>query len=947
MVSGNIYRGHAHRTAFGTLVLIGLLFVGTSIAQIPPPSSGGGGGGVGAINISSCTTISEPGTYVLNTSILDSSASSCIDIVSNDVIFDGAGYTIDGVDAWITYGVYVYNSTMALTNVTVKNLIVIDWGSGIYYKNAAGGSIINNIANSNQNSGIELFDSSNHILTNNTANSNRYGISLAFTSYYNTLTNNAVKENSEYDIYPSLSVCNNIIESNMGSGGRPIKYFNNSVNLQNENLSELILCNAGNSNVKNVTIEGSATKYNNGLLIIRTDNSNFTNIKSLKNFRGILLYYSTGNYLTNSIANSNLMGIQFENSNSNYLTNNNAESNDYGISLFSSNINTLTNNNVNNSQTVGFFLASSISNILTNNIASNNPYGMYLTLSSNNTIYNNYFNNTNNAFDNGNNIWNITNTSGINIIGGPFLGGNFWANPSGTGFSQTCVDRDIDGICDSPYEIDSSNIDYLPLTVPAAPPTGAPAIISFSPLTSTVMDNVGVTRTFNIIINQTVNVSWQINGTEVFNETGVTKSSYTNTSASRGTWIVNVTATNANGMISHEWTWTVAYGGVVVNLGQPIPGKSNIWALTTGVDGKIYGGTGEGGTLFVYDPINNISEPLGGVSGEDAVYSLATDEKGLIYGGTAWNSKFFVYDPLNKSITYLGQPIENGGIICGLAAIGSDIYGSTCDGGDSTYAGSHLFVYNSTARIFTDLGQSVEGERGSKISIGKDGIVYGGTSPNGYLFAYDTLSKAFTIIDQPVQGEGTAFPIIAGEDGKIYFSLNGSLYVFDPATSKIDNLLELGRFIPVSGEFFWSLTEGMDGNIYGGTAPNGYLLAYNTSDGSVAAQRPLDSEYRIRSLITGIDGKIYGGTGWGAYLFSYDSGYSPSGEIKGDVNRNGRRDTGDATLILRSIVGLSIPSQYLPILPTGDMNCNNRIDAGDATLVLRDVVGLSIPRCWE
>ncbi len=71
-----------------------------------------------------------------------------------------------------------------------------------------------------------------------------------------------------------------------------------------------------------------------------------------------------------------------------------------------------------------------------------------------------------------------------------------------------------------------------------------------------------------------------------------------------------------------------------------------------------------------------------------------------------------------------------------------------------------------------------------------------------------------------------------------------------------------------------------------------------------------------------------------------------SGEIKGDVNRNGRRDTGDATLILRSIVGLPIPSQYLPILPTGDMNCNNRIDTGDATLVLRDVVGLSIPRCW-
>ncbi|MGB8218631.1 MAG: hypothetical protein WCE94_15140 [Candidatus Methanoperedens sp.] len=164
----------------------------------------------------------------------------------------------------------------------------------------------------------------------------------------------------------------------------------------------------------------------------------------------------------------------------------------------------------------------------------------------------------------------------------------------------------------------------------------------------------------------------------------------------------------------------------VRNLGQPAKGKSNVWALTTGLDGNIYGGTGEGGKFFVYDPINNISEPLGEISSEDAVYSLVTDEKGLIYGGTAWNSKLFVYDPINKSITYLGQPIENGGIIYSLTVIGSNVYGSTSDGGDNKYVGSHLFVYNSTTKNFIDLGQPVEGERSSKIISGKDGKIYGG-----------------------------------------------------------------------------------------------------------------------------------------------------------------------------------------------------------------------------
>jgi len=74
---------------------------------------------------------------------------------------------------------------------------------------------------------------------------------------------------------------------------------------------------------------------------------------------------------------------------------------------------------------------------------------------------------------------------------------------------------------------------------------------------------------------------------------------------------------------------------------------------------------------------------------------------------------------------------------------------------------------------------------------------------------------------------------------------------------------------------------------------------------------------------------------------------TPTPTQRGDVNRNGVRDTGDATLILSSIAELPIPAEYLPILPTGDMNCNNIIDTGDATLVLRDTVGLDIPRCWE
>ncbi|AKB12629.1 parallel beta-helix repeat (two copies) [Methanosarcina thermophila] len=101
-----------------------------------------------------------------------------------------------------------------------------------------------------------------------------------------------------------------------------------------------------------------------------------------------------------------------------------------------------------------------------NKITANNESGIYLLdHSANNRIYNNCFNNSINVKTENaeGNIWNTTQSVGTNIIGGPNLGGNFWANPNGSGFSQKCTDLDKDGICDSPYEVNGSEFDHLPL----------------------------------------------------------------------------------------------------------------------------------------------------------------------------------------------------------------------------------------------------------------------------------------------------------------------------------------------------------------------------------------------------------------------------------------------------------------------------------------------------
>lgn len=87
-----------------------------------------------------------------------------------------------------------------------------------------------------------------------------------------------------------------------------------------------------------------------------------------------------------------------------------------------------------------------------------------------------------------------------------------------------------------------------------------PTMIPIYPPSSPVSDVEGETRTFSITIDQVVNVTWLINGTQVkpINES-VTEASYTITSAEIGTWNVSAIATSVTTGSSaiHTWIWIV------------------------------------------------------------------------------------------------------------------------------------------------------------------------------------------------------------------------------------------------------------------------------------------------------------------------------------------------------------------------------------------------------
>jgi len=176
----------------------------------------------------------------------------------------------------------------------------------------------------------------------------------------------------------------------------------------------------------------------------------------------------------------------------NVLTGNTASGNGNGIVLINSDNNNLVGNNANGNANSGIMLEGSDNNTITGNTASGNSYGVLVVdsenntisgntitgntisgiglilLSRNNLIYNNYFNNINNVrVDSSVNgtVWSIVPVPGKNIIGGVNTGGNFWANPDNTGWSQTHPDSG--GGFTVPYNVttDRLTIDVYPLAM--------------------------------------------------------------------------------------------------------------------------------------------------------------------------------------------------------------------------------------------------------------------------------------------------------------------------------------------------------------------------------------------------------------------------------------------------------------------------------------------------
>jgi len=114
------------------------------------------------------------------------------------------------------------------------------------------------------------------------------------------------------------------------------------------------------------------------------------------------------------------------------------------------------------------------------------------------------------------NSWNILKTSGTNIISGPYLGGNYFDDYTGS-------DGDGDGLGDTPYTIYAGNKDNLPIVDINAPSISNVAASpssqttgSYVYLSATVTDNIAVSNVYLVITypgSQTYTISITQNNT--------------------------------------------------------------------------------------------------------------------------------------------------------------------------------------------------------------------------------------------------------------------------------------------------------------------------------------------------------------------------------------------------------------------------------------------------
>ncbi|MEF8879565.1 MAG: NosD domain-containing protein [Candidatus Thermoplasmatota archaeon] len=365
--------------------------------------------------------------------------------------------------------------------------------------NAGNCRVVDNIIKNSIN-GVLVNNSDQTTVAYNSITGNNNGIFLS-ESDSNNINHNDIYSNSYNGIFLNVSCSSNAISNN--------NIYSNSKN----GIYLLDLCNQNNITSNKV--------YSNNEIGVRIENSSSNHV-----------------YNNPSLNQNGYYGVMISGS-SNIVDENTINSNDkHGVFLLADDNTIISDNTINGNNYDGIRIQNStLDQIKSNRVTENSRYGIYINYYAvSNTIYDNYIsgNSESNARDISADVnnWYTSKTAGSNIINGPYIGGNYWGDYTGT-------DSNNDGIGESTYDgISGSNVtDPNPLT------HRLPVAITNGPYEASTGEEFTLDASTSYSPDgDIVSYSWDLgDGTTSSSE------SLTHSYSTAGTYTISLTVTNSYG----------------------------------------------------------------------------------------------------------------------------------------------------------------------------------------------------------------------------------------------------------------------------------------------------------------------------------------------------------------------------------------------------------------
>jgi parallel beta-helix repeat protein len=320
--------------------------------------------------------INSDGTYVGenlqrngDTYTLSGNVNCPIAILRDDIVLDGAGYSVQGNGASV--GIWLRGRNgLTIKNLNIKNF---EYGVKFAYDRYSGEMITNCtlIGNkiTNNTYGMLIAASSGCYIADNYIAGNIYGVKIESSS--GIFRNNRFVGNHYAIIDPGYR--DNDIDISNTIDNKPVYYWVNKHDTTvPSNAGMVLLKNCTGIKVENLVLKGTGT----GLRLVNTNGSTISGNKLFDNSNGIILQRATNNIISgNNVTNNKNAAITLEQSKDNRINSNSVIDNGGGISC--SENDTVSNNQIIANQGDGIYTGTS-NNITYNYVSSNLGHGIFI-----------------------------------------------------------------------------------------------------------------------------------------------------------------------------------------------------------------------------------------------------------------------------------------------------------------------------------------------------------------------------------------------------------------------------------------------------------------------------------------------------------------------------------------------------------------------------------------